>query len=202
MATSRSCSWSRVEAPSEVVDRKAPFDSQLYVGETVSQRECDLLRSRRTSFANVVSADADGVIVRHIAVRPLEQVADEAQVWSWREQPLLLRDVLLEDVGLQRPGELRHIDASTLRGDDVAAEERDCWSTDRHRRRDRVEWDIGEELDHVSGGVDGNPAMAHFASARWVIGVEAHQGWHVKGNAQAVASGVQQLAEPAVGVGS
>jgi hypothetical protein len=36
----------------------------------------------------------------------LHQVADQAQVRLGREEPLLLRDVLLEDVGLQRAVEL------------------------------------------------------------------------------------------------
>jgi hypothetical protein len=35
------------------------------------------------------------------------------------EEPLLLRDVLLEDVGLQRPVESAEVDALAFRGDEV-----------------------------------------------------------------------------------
>ena len=75
---------------------------ELDVGEAVGQRERELLRRRRARLADVVAGHADRVEPRHALGAERHQVADQPQVRARREDPLLLRDVLLEDVGLQR----------------------------------------------------------------------------------------------------
>ena len=66
----------------------------------------------------------------------LHQVADQAQVRLGREQPLLLRDVLLEDVGLQGAVQLGRVGALALGRDQVHAEDRHRRPGDRHAGRD------------------------------------------------------------------
>ena len=119
----------------------------------------------------------------------LHQVADQAQVRLGLEEPLLLRDVLLEDVGLQRAVEHGRVDALALGGDEVHAEDRDGGPADRHRGRDVAERDVLEQDLHVGGGVDGDTAVADLAERARVVGVAAHQGRHVEGDGEPAAAG-------------
>ena len=79
---------------------------QLDVGEPVGQRERELLRRRRSGLADVIAGDAHRMPSRHVLGAERHQVADQPQVRARREDPLLLRDVLLHDVGLQRAVQL------------------------------------------------------------------------------------------------
>ena len=115
----------------EVVDVQAAADGLLDVGQPVLERERELLRRRRAGLADVVAADAHRVPARHVARAPLDHVAQQAHRRVDREAPLLLGDVLLEDVGLDRAAQVLGGDPVRLGGDDVEGEH------DRRRRVDR-----------------------------------------------------------------
>ena len=99
-----------------------------------------------------------------------------------REDPLLLCDVLLHDVRLQRPVERRRVDALTLRGREEERERDDGGATDRHRGRDVAERDPIEQGLEVVEGVGGDAAAADLALAPRVVGVQPHQRGHVEGH--------------------
>ena len=86
----------------EVVDVEPALEALLDVGEAVGERERQLLRRGRAGLADVVAGDRDRVPLRHVLGRELDQVDDDAQRGPRREAPALLRDVLLEDVVLER----------------------------------------------------------------------------------------------------
>jgi hypothetical protein len=90
------------ESRREFVDlepaRERPFD----VGEAVRKREGELLCGGRAGLADVVAGDRHRMHPRQLARAPLDHVGDEPQRRLRREDPLLLRDVLLQDVGLHR----------------------------------------------------------------------------------------------------
>ena len=90
------------QARGEVVDVEAAVDGLLDVGQAVLEREGELLRGRRAGLADVVAGDRDRVPARHLRRAPLDHVAQQAHRRVDREAPLLLGDVLLEDVGLDR----------------------------------------------------------------------------------------------------
>ncbi len=94
------------EARGEVVDVEAALDRPLDVGEPVLEGERELLLGRRSGLADVVAADRDRMPARHLPRAPLDHVGDEPHRRLDREAPLLLGDVLLEDVGLDRAAEL------------------------------------------------------------------------------------------------
>ena len=79
----------------------------LDVGDPVGDREGQLLDRGRARLADVVAADADRVPARQLARAELDRVGDEPQRRRGREDVLLLGDELLEDVVLERAGELR-----------------------------------------------------------------------------------------------
>ena len=86
----------------EVVDVHPARDLLLDVGQPVLERERELLRGRRARLADVVAADRDRVPARHVPRAPLHHVPEQAHRRIDREAPLLLGDVLLEDVRLDR----------------------------------------------------------------------------------------------------
>ena len=151
-------------------------------------------------LADVVAGDRERLVRRDLLRAVLHQVADQAQVRLGGEQPLLLRDVLLEDVGLQCAVELAQIGALALGRDQHHAEDGHRRPADRHRRGDVLQWDAVEEDVHVGGGVDRDPAVADLAEALGVVGVAAHQGRHVEGHAQAPSAAAEDHPVALVGL--
>ena len=117
-----------------------------------------------------------------------------------REAPLLLGDVLLEDVGLDRAPEPLRGDPLLLGGDDVEGEQDRRRGVDRHRDGDLVERDPVEQRLHVVDRVEGDALDPDLAQRAPVVGVEAHQGRHVEGGREPVLAVLEQVAEARVGL--
>ena len=151
-------------------------------------------------LADVVPGHRQRLVGRDLPGAELHQVADQAQVRLRREEPFLLRDVLLEDVRLQGPVQRGQVGALPLGGGQVHAEDRDRRAADRHRRGHVGQRDPGEQRVHVRRGVDRHPAVADLAERARVVGVPAHQGGHVEGHGQPGAARAQQHLVPLVGL--
>ena len=186
------------EARREGVDVEPALERRLDVREAVLEREGELLLRGRARLADVVAGDRDRVPARHPLGAPLDHVGDQAHRRLDREAPLLLGDVLLQDVGLDRAAERLGRDALLLGGADVEGEQDRRRGVDRHRGRHPVERDAVEEVDHVVEGVDRHALDAHLAEAAGVVGVEAHQGRHVERRREAGLAVVEQVAEALV----
>ena len=119
----------------ELVDVDAALDGLLDVGEAVLERERELLRGGRAGLADVVAGDRHRVPARHLLRAPLDQVAHQAHRRIDREAPLLLGDVLLEDVRLDRARQPVARHAGSLGGDDVEGHHDRRGRVDGHRDR-------------------------------------------------------------------
>ena len=137
---------------------------------------------------------------RHLRGAERDRVAHEPQRRARREDELLLRLVLLQDVVLQRAAELRPFDAGRLGVRDEHREDHRGRTVDRHRRRDRAEVDAAVEVFDVGERVDGDAALPHLAERELVVGVAAHQRRQVERGRQAVAARGEQLVEAPVRV--
>ena len=106
----------------EPIHVELPGDPVLHVAEAVGEGEGQLLRRRGARLPDVVARDADRVPVGRVLRGPLEQVDDDLERGLRREDPGVLRHVLLEDVVLD--GALESVDghALALGGGDVEAE--------------------------------------------------------------------------------
>src|SRR5262249_14153046 len=124
------------ETGREIVDVEAALDACLDVREAVRERERELLRGSRSGLADVVSGGRHGMPLRNPASAELDHVDDEPHRRLGREDELLLRDVLLEDVRLDRPAEPIARYALLLADADVEREQHRGRRVDRHRRRD------------------------------------------------------------------
>ena len=188
------------EPRGEVVDVEAALERPLDVGEAVLEREGELLLGGRAGLADVVAGDRDRVPARHVLGAPLDHVGDQAHRRLDREAPLLLGDVLLEDVGLDRAAELLRRHPLLLADEDVEGEQDRRRGVDRHRGGDAAQRDPVEELLHVVEAVDGDALAADLAEAARVVGVVAHQGRHVEGGREAGLAVVEQVVEALVGL--
>ena len=140
---------------------------ELDVGEPVRERERELLRRRRAGLADVVAGDAHRMPLGDALGAERHQVADQPEVRARREDPFLLRDVLLEDVGLQRAR--RAATHATPCRSAVGQEERerdDGRPADRHRGGDVAERDAVEQRLEVLERVGRDAAAPDLALAR------------------------------------
>src|ERR1044072_6958165 len=99
---SRGANGSMSRPRRERIDVEPARQALLDVGESVRQRERQLLGGRRSRFTDVIARDRNGVPLRHVPGGELDQVDDDPQAGPRREAPAFLRDVFLENVILQR----------------------------------------------------------------------------------------------------
>jgi len=184
----------------EIVDGDAALDRLLDVGEAVLQRERELLRGGRPGLADVVAGDRHRMPARHLQRAPLDHVPQQAHRRVDREAPLLLGDVLLEDVGLDRARQLVARDARRLGRDDVVGHRDRRRRVDRHRHRHLAEVDAAEQRLEVVDRVDGDALAPDLAKRHRVIGVVAHQRRHVERRRQTGLAVVEQVVEALVGL--
>ena len=182
----------------ELVHSQAALQRRLDVGEAVGQGEGQLLRRGRAGLADVVARDRDRMEERHLPGAELDHVADEPHRGLGREDPLLLRDVLLEDVRLRRTAQSRPRNTLLLGDADVEGEQDRRRRVDRHRRRHRVQRDPREQLAHILQRVNGDALPAHLAEGARVIRVVAHQRRHVESDGEARLAVLEQVAEALV----
>ena len=136
--------------------------------------------------------------LRHFAGTELDHVDAEPHRGLGREDPFLLRDVLLEDVRLDRPAEAIVRDVLLVRDADVEPEEHRGGPVDGHGGGDLVERDAVEEELHVLQRVDGNAFATDLAERLRMIGVVAHERRHVEGGREPRLSVLEQVSETGV----
>ena len=185
----------------ELVHCQVALDRPLDVREPVRKRERELLRGRRARLADVVARHRDRVHLRQLARAPLDHVRHEPQRRLRREDPFLLGDVLLEDVGLHRAPQLRPRHALTLADAGVEREQDRRRRVDRHRGRDLAERNPLEEPRHVLERVDRHSLAPHLAERARMVRVVAHQRRHVERRRETRLPVLDQVTEAGVRLG-
>ena len=136
----------------------------------------------------------------HVRRAPLDHVAAQAHRRVDREAPLLLGDVLLEDVGLDRAAQPVGGHAAALGRDDVEGEHDRRRRVDRHRHADLAEVDAVKQRLHVVERVDGDALAADLPERQRMVGVVAHERRHVERRRQPLLAVVEQVAKALVGL--
>ena len=78
----------------------------LHILDRVRKRKRELLNGRRAGFADVVAGDRDRIPVRHLGGAEAEDLGDQRETRLRRIDVRAARDVLLEDVVLNRAAQL------------------------------------------------------------------------------------------------
>ena len=173
----------------EVVEAQAAGQRVLHVGDPVGDGEGQLLHRRRAGLADVVAGDADRVPARQLGGAPLDRVGHQLQRRGGREDVLLLGDELLEDVVLQRAGQLRARHAHLLGRGDVHGPDHGRGGVDGHGGADLADRQAVEQDLHVGQAGDGHAAGAELALRLGLVVVVAVEGGHVVGDRQAGPAG-------------
>src|SRR6266540_1303976 len=188
------------QAGREVVDRQATVDPPPHVLDAVREGEGELLRRGGARLADVVPADRDRVPLRHLRGTELERVDDEPHRGLGREDPLLLRLVLLQDVVLDRAAERGPRRTAFLGHREVHRPDHARRRIDRHRRAHVGDVNPVEQDLHVLEGRDRHAARPELAFRLRVVRVVPVQRGHVERDAQARLAVRDEVLEPRVRV--
>ena len=127
------------------------------VVDAVRERIGELEVRRRPGLLHMVAGDRDRVEARHAGRRIGEDVADDAHRGSGRIDIGVPDHELLQDVVLDRAGELFGPNALVLRRHDVERHDGQDRAVHGHRHRHLVERNAVEEAAHVEDRVDRHP---------------------------------------------
>ena len=166
----------------------------------VREREGDLLHRGRARLGHVVAGDGDGVPAGQFLAAVGEAVRDQAQRRARRVDVGAARDVLLEHVVLDRPGQRARAGALLLPHHLVEHEQHRGGRVDRHRGGHLAERYAVEQPAHVVDRVDRDPHLADLAVRDRGVGVVSHLRRQVEGDRQAGRPGLDQLLEAPVGL--
>ena len=182
----------------EHVDVEPAIHRILDVGEAVREGERELLDGRRAGLPDVIPRDRDGVEPRCLLGGELDHVRDELQRRTGRDDPLLLRDELLEHVVLEGSPEFLARDAPSIREGDVHGV--DDWraGVDGEGRGDLGQIDPVEQDLEVREGVDRHPLLPDLAERHRIVGVDPHQRRHVERSRESSLPLVDQVAKALV----
>jgi hypothetical protein len=172
------------QALAEGVRLQTAVDARLHVGNAVRERERHLLHGRRSRLADVIAADRNRVPLRRLALAERDDVRGDTQRRTRRVDIRAARDVLLEDVVLNRARHLPRVATLPARHRDVEREQDDGRRVDRHRSRDTIQRDAVEQDRHVFDRIDGDANLADLSRGKRVIGVVADLGRQVERNTQ------------------
>src|ERR1051326_2035514 len=139
---------------SEVVDLNAALGDRFGNGNCVGHCERDFLNRSRSCFVDVVSTEVNWVIARKVPGAVHHEIAHDANRWTDWKNPLLLGDVLLENVGLYGAGELSPVVAASFSHGKIHGEQNPCSWVDRHGDRDLFKVDARKKVLHVFNRVN------------------------------------------------
>ena len=147
----------------KLVDFQSAAQSPFDVLHPVAQRKRQFLNRRRTRLANVIPADRNRIELRRILHAKLEGINHQPHRRLGRVDVFLLRDVLLQDVVLQRAGNFLPVGALFFRNGQIHRPNYSRWRINRHRSRDVSERNLVEQHFHVRERTNRDAAFADFA---------------------------------------
>ena len=171
----------------------------MNVGDAVGEREGDFLDGGRTSFADVVAGDGDGVPLGQIIAAPGEDVGDDAHSGADGIDVGAAGDVFLEDVVLYGAGNFGEVGTLFFGNGDVEAE-KDCGGgVDGHGSGNFFERNAIEKSFHVFERIDSDADFADFAESERVVGVHADLRGKIEGDREAGLAFAEEVAIALVG---
>ena len=102
------------DARGEVVHIQPTGDGRFHIGCTIGQGEGQFLSGGAARLADVIAADADRVPLRHMLATELDSIYHQTHALLRREDILVLGDILLKDVVLERAAQLAPGNAALL----------------------------------------------------------------------------------------
>ncbi len=188
------------QARGEFIHVHAGALDPLHVFNSVAQGEGQLLHGRRARFANVVTADGDGIPTRNLARPKGDGINNQAHGRSGRVNVLLLRDVFFQDVVLRGTGNLLPVRAIFLRDHQVHRPNDGRGRIDGHGGGHLLKGQARQQGFHIREGRNRHAAPSHFTFGQRMVAVVSHQRGQVEGDGKARLALLQQIVQALVGV--
>ena len=147
--------------------------------------ECQLLHRRRAGLLQVIGAHIRRVPPRRRLAGEDDGVLDQPQRRLGREHVGAAREVLLDDVVLDRARELRPVRPLLVGHRYVERQQPRCGGVDRHRRIHLTERNVRQQRTHVAQMRDGHADLADLAPRQLVVGVVARLRRQIEGDGEA-----------------
>ena len=160
------------EARREIIHGQTAPERGLHISDGVAESKRHFLHGSRARFANVISADRNRVPLGRALAAESENIGHDAQRWSQREDVSPARDVLFQNIVLNRSGKPRNIHALFFRHCEIERKQDGARGIDGHGGGDAVEGNAGKERFHVFERVDGHANPPHFAARERVIRIQ------------------------------
>ena len=173
----------------KIVDREAAVDGCPDVLLAVGERKGRLQHGVGARFHDVVAADGDCVVARHVLGAVGDDVRHDPHRGLGRVDVGVAGEELFQDVVLDRARELLLLHALFLGGHDVAGQDGEHGAVHRHGNGHLVQGDSVEEDLHVLDRVDGHAGLADVTGHPGMVGVVAAVRGEVEGNREARLAG-------------
>ena len=103
----------------KVIDAQSLTERRFHIGQTVVERECQLLHCGGARLTDVIAANADRMIQRYGFNTEFNNIVNDLQRWRGRADPFLLGKVFFQDIVLQRTAEPIELNPLPFRGHQV-----------------------------------------------------------------------------------
>ncbi len=177
------------EARREAIDGESRGKAGAHVLDAVGEGVGKLEVLRRTRLLHMIAGDRDRIEFRHPLRGEGEDVGDDPQRWRRRINVRVADHELLEDVVLDRAGELFRRHALFLGGDDVERKHRQHGAVHGHRYRHAIERDTREQCAHVVDRIDRDARHADVAADARMVAVVAAMRGEIEGDRKALLAG-------------
>ena len=151
-------------------------------------------------LADVVSSDADVVPLRHLLAAVDHHVPNDTEMSLRRERPLLLSNILLENIRLDRSPKFFRLQPLPLRHANIHRRQDRCRRVDRHASTHLLQRNSFEDDLHVLQRADRDATSPNLALGARMIRIVPVQSRHVKRNAQPCLTMFEKIMEPLVSV--
>ena len=188
------------QARREGVDLHARSDAGAHVLDPVGERIGQLQVGRGAGLLHVVAADGDGVELGRLLRRIGEDVGDDPHAGRRRIDVGVPDHELLQNVVLDRAGELGVGYALFFGGGDIERQHRQHRAVHGHGHAHLIERDAAEQGAHVQDRVDRHPRHADVARHPRVVAVVAAVGGQVESDRQPLLTGGEVAAIEGVGL--
>src|SRR5262245_54179608 len=134
---------------SEIVYVQSRFNSRLHIGQPIVQSERQLLNRGGSGFADMIAADADGMVAWRRFDAEANDVVDDLERGRRRTDPLFLCDIFFQYVVLQCPLKMSGAISLAFSYRQIHGEKNNRGAVDGHRYAHLIERDVAKECFHV-----------------------------------------------------
>ena len=170
------------QATCKVIDVHAFCNGGFHILFAIGQSESHFKRLIGTGLLHVIARNRNGVELRHVLGRVLDDVANDFHRWLGRIDVGVAHHELFQNVVLNGSRQFVLAHALLFSGHHITCQHRQYRTVHGHGHRHLVERNLVKQNLHVFHRVDGHAGLAHIARDTGMVGVIAAVGGQVESN--------------------